>query len=296
VGLVQRFIDKGGKLILIADPTRDQQINSLAQPFGLEFQADYLFNQREYDLNFQHIFVRGFQPDQLTRDLNEVIFYTAGSIKTSGTGLAITDQNTHSSLSASQGPFYPLARGNARNVLAIYDLTFVVPPHDSFLDNSRLISNIADYLTESEKQFVLADFPSFFKGNVDILLGEPSLFNTGTDFKNLLADSQIASQIQSIEDPAQDTVFLGLYDDSSRVAPYLEASGVVVGETVNVPSISDIPSEDTSLILLNQSQDRHVLIVLAQSEEGLSKAMEQLVSGDFRSGLVDDFVGVYKTE
>jgi hypothetical protein len=70
----------------------------------------------------------------------------------------------------------------------------------------------------------------------------------------------------------------------------------VVGETVNVPSLSDIPSEDTSLILLNQSQDRYVLIVLAQSEEDLSDAMEQLVSGDFRSGLVDDFVGVYKTE
>lgn len=296
VGLVQRFVDKGGKLLLVADPTRDQEINSLAEPFGLEFQADYLFNQRGYDLNFQHIFVRGFQPDELTRGLNDVIFYTAGSIKTSGTGLAITDKDTQSSLSGSEGPFYPLARGDARNVLALYDLTFVIPPHDSFEDNGRLISNIADYLTESEKEFVLADFPSFFKGDVDILLGEPSLFNVGAEFKSLLADSQITSQIPNIEDTAQDTVFLGLYDDASQVAPYLDASGVQVGETVSVPSIQDIPSDGTSLILLNQSQDRHVLIVLAKSEEDLSSAMERLTSGDFRSGLVDDFVGVYKTE
>jgi hypothetical protein len=297
VGLVERFIDKGGKLLLIADPTREHDINSLAEPFGLEFQADYLFNQREYELNFQHIFVRGFQPDELTRDLEEVVFYTSGSIKSSGTGLAFTDENTRSSFSAGEeGPFHPLARGNHRNVLALYDLTFVIPPHNSIADNDRLVSNIADYLTDSERSFELADFPSFFNGDVDILLGQPSLFKIGSDFKTLLSDAQIISQIQSMEDTTQDTVFLGLYDDASQVAPYLQASGVQIGETLSVPSVSDIPPDGTSLMLLNQSQDRHVLIVLGESEGDLTSAMGRLSSGGFRSGLVDDFVGVYKTE
>ena len=297
VGLVERFIDKGGKVLLIADPTREHEINSLAEPFGLEFQADYLFNQREYELNYQHIFVRGFQPDELTRDLEEVVFYTSGSIKSSGAGLAFTDDNTQSTFSAGEeGPFYPLARGNHRNILALYDLTFLIPPHNSVADNDRLVSNIADYLTDSQRQFELADFPSFFKGEVDILLGQPSLFNMGADFKSLLSGSQMVSQIRSTEDTAQDTVFLGLYDDASQVAPYLQASGVQIGETLSVPSISDIPAAGTSLILLNQSQDRHVLIVMGQSEGDLSSAMDRLSSGGFRAGLVDDFVGVYKTE
>ncbi|HZA24402.1 MAG TPA: hypothetical protein VFA32_17680, partial [Dehalococcoidia bacterium] len=198
VSLVERFIDKGGKLLLIADPTRDHETNSLAEPFGLEFQADYLFNQREYELNYQHIFVRGFQPDELTSGLEEVVFYTSGSIKSSGTGLAFTDRNTQSTLSSGEeGPFSPLARGNHRNVLALYDLTFVIPPHNSVADNDQLVSNIADYLTDSQRQFELADFPSFFKDDVDILLGQPSLFNIGADFKTLLSDAQIVSQIQS---------------------------------------------------------------------------------------------------
>jgi hypothetical protein len=296
-GLLERFVGKGGKLLLIADPTRDHEINSLAEPFGLEFQADYLFNQREYELNFQHIFVRGFQPDELTRDLEEVVFYTSGSIKSSGTGLAFTDENTQSTLSSGvEGPFYPLARGNHRNVLALYDLTFVIPPHNSVGDNDRLVSNIVDYLTDSERQFELADFPGFFEGDVDILLGQPSLFNIGSNFKTLMSDSQIVSHIRGMEDTVEDTVFLGLYDNASQFAPYLQASGVQIGETLSVPSISDIPPIGTSLILLNQSQDRHVLIVLAHSEGDLSSAVERLRSGGFRSGLVDDFVGVYKTE
>ena len=59
IDLVQRFVDKGGKLLLVSDPTRPNRINTLAKRFGVEFQPDYLYNTVEYDLNFRHIFVRG---------------------------------------------------------------------------------------------------------------------------------------------------------------------------------------------------------------------------------------------
>ena len=36
--LVEQFVRKGGKLLLISDPTRPQQINTLAERFGLTFQ------------------------------------------------------------------------------------------------------------------------------------------------------------------------------------------------------------------------------------------------------------------
>jgi hypothetical protein len=295
VNLVEQFVDKGGNLLLIADPTRPHDINSLAEQFGLEFQPDYLFNVVEYDLNFQHIFVRSFQPDELTRGLDEITLYTAGSIRSSGTGLAFTDQNTVSSFAQPIEPFYPIARGDQRNVLAVYDLTFMIPPHNSAVDNDQLVSNIADYLTTSQKESHLADFPRFFKEEVDILLGRPSLFNVGTDFKTMLAELQIDSEIRSAEDTTRDTVFLGLFEDSAQVSPYLEASGVQVGDTLHLPAPQEIDSAGTSLIVLNRSQGRHVLIVLAHSEVALADAVSKLQSGDFKSGLVDDFVGVYKT-
>ena len=58
--LVERFVDKGGKLLLVSDPTRPSQINALAKRFGLEFRPDYLYNTVEYDQNFRHIFPSGF--------------------------------------------------------------------------------------------------------------------------------------------------------------------------------------------------------------------------------------------
>ena len=296
IAVLQRFVARGGKLLLIADPTRPHEINTVGEPFGLEFQPDYLFNQVEYDLNFRHIYVRDFQPDQLTSGLNEIVLYPAGSIKSSGEGLAFADANTQSTLTGTVDPTYSIASGEGRNVLAIFDLTFMIPPHNSSLDNNQLISNIADYLTDSEREFELADFPSFFKGDVDILLGQPSLFDSGTNLKSAFSTMQIQSELSEQEDIAVDTVFLGLYEDSTAVLPYLEANRVIVGDTLSIPSAPQIPVMGTSIIALSQSQDRHVLVVLADSPEALNNAIDRLTTGEFRAGLVNDFVGVYKTK
>lgn len=296
IAVLERFVARGGKLLLVADPDRPHEINTVGEPFGLEFQPDYLFNQVEYDLNFRHIFVRDFQPDELTSGLNEIVLYTAGSVKSSGVGLAFADGNTQSSVTGTASPTYPMATGESRNVLAISDLTFMIPPNNSSLDNNQLISNIADYLTDSEREFELADFPSFFKGDVNILLGQPSLFDAGTKLKSEFSGMQIQSELSELEDIAVDTVFLGLFQDATAVDSYLEANRVTVGDTLSIPSASDIPVEDTAIIALSQSQDRHVLIVLADSPEALNQAIDRLTSGEFRSGLVNDLVGVYKTE
>ena len=65
---------------------------------------------------------------------------------------------------------------------------------------------------------------------------------------------------------------------------------------MSTPFTSNIELEGTALILLGRNQDRDALVILADSTESLKDAVKQLTSGDFRTGLVDDFVGVYKTE
>jgi hypothetical protein len=296
IALLERFIARGGRLLLIADPTRPHVINTVGEPFGLEFQPDYLFNQVEYDLNFQHIYVRDFQPDELTSGLNEIVLYTAGSIKSSAGGLAFADARTRSTVTGTDGPRSVMARGEDHNVVAIFDLTFMIPPNNSNLDNNQLVSNIADYLTDGDRVFELGDFPSFLKDDVDILLGQPSMFDAATRLKSAFSGMGIPSKLSEREDIAVDTVFLGLYQDSSAVLPYLETHRVMVGdEILSIPSASEIPAEDTAVIALSQVQDRQVLLVLAESPEGLNQAIDRLTSGDFRAGLVNDFVGVYKT-
>ena len=162
--LVEQFVRKGGKLLLVSDPTRPQQINTLAAKFGLDFRPDYLYDVTEYDLNFQNIIMREFQPDELTIGLDAITLYTAGSIRSSGPGLAFAAPNTKSSVVESSERLYAIAGGDSRNVLAIADFTFMVPPQNTLLDNDRLISNIADYLTSSEREYDLARLPTFLRG------------------------------------------------------------------------------------------------------------------------------------
>ncbi len=297
--LVESFVQKGGKLLLVSDPSRPQQINTLAERFGLDFQPDYLYNTVENDLNFRNIFVRDFQPDRLTAGLDAVTLYAAGSIRSPGPGLAFIDSNTKSSLLESAGGLSPMAWGDSRNVLALADLSFMAPPQDSLLDNDRLVSNIADYLTDSERTYDLADFPYFYKpgpdNEVDILLGRSSLLQTGLQVKRGLAAYRLSSEISPVEDLSRDTVFLGLYEDAPQVAPYLQTAGVRVDDILGTPFTQDLGLAGNGTIVLDRGQDgRYVLIVLADTPETLAATVAGLISGEYRGGLLSDFVGVYK--
>ena len=297
--LVERFVRKGGKLLLISDPSRPQQINTLAERFGLDFQPDYLYNTVENDLNFRHIFVRDFQPDRLTAGLGSVTLYMAGSIRSPGPGLAFTDSNTRSSLLESAGDLSPMAWGDSRNVLAVADLSFMVPPQDSLLDNDRLVSNIADYLTDSEREYDLADFPYFYKtgpdSGVDILIGQPSLLSAGLQVKSSLAAYRLSPEISPVEDLSRNTAFLGLYEDAAQVAHYLQTAGVRVDDSLGTPFTQDLGLAGTGIIVLDRGQDgRYVLIVLADTPETLAATAAGLISGEYRGGLVSDSVGVHK--
>ena len=297
VDVIEEFVRKGGKLLLIADPTRNHQINSLAERFGISFRPDYLYNMVENDLNFQNIFITEghFRADEITKGLRRVALYTAGSIESSGTGLAVTDENTHSSMVERVEPFYPIVKGTDGRVLGISDLTFMIPPQNGILDNDILVSNIADYLTKSQREFELADFPHFFRDDVDILLGRAPIFDVGIELKNRFSDFQVRSELRGIENLTRDTVFLGLYEDSAAVAQYLGVAGVQVDDTLRTPFTPDIDTSGAAIVLLHRTQERHVLVILGSSRRSLDDMVRRLGSGQFKFGLVSDFLGMYRT-
>jgi hypothetical protein len=294
--LVQRFVEKGGRLLLVGDPTRESQINSLAAPFGIAFQRDYLYNTAEYDLNFQYIHVRNFQPDELTQGLGEVILYGAGSIRSLGPGLASADGQTRSSLTTEgTQSFYTLVRGNTGQVVGLSDLTFMVPPQDSIRDNGRLLSNLAAYLTTSQRRFELADYPHFLRGEAQVLVTRPELFSAATKLRGHLASQQATSQFSREDDLSRDAVILGLFQDAAQLVPYLEGAGVRVGSTVGTPFTAELPLGQTAVLVLHRSHERNVLVALADTPETLGGLVGRLSpTGDFRIGLVDELVGVYR--
>ncbi|PKB83737.1 MAG: hypothetical protein BZY88_01470 [SAR202 cluster bacterium Io17-Chloro-G9] len=292
--LVHQFVEeKGGRLLLIADPTRKHKINSLAERFGIFFRPDYLYNLLEYDLNFQSIYVSDFRPDELTNGLGRIALYTSGSLESTGGGLAIPDANTKSTVVESIEPLYPMVKSNQGGVVAIADLTFMIPPQNTILDNPRLIANIADFLTTPQRQFDLADFPHFFSGQVDILLGRSSLLSAGAQMKNLLSGFQLSSEIRAVDDLNRDLVYLGLYDDAFNVAQYLQLAGVQVDGELRTPFTTAIERQETAVAILHRSSQRRVLVILGDTTDDVAGVLDQLESGGFRDGLVGDFVGVY---
>jgi len=143
---IDEFVNNGGKLLLIADPTRSSQINSISLQFGLIFEADYLYNMKENEINYRNIFVAEFKETEITKNIEKIALYTAGSISSADCGIAFVDQNTFSSLIETRQRLSPIAQAQESKVLAIYDLTFMTEPYNGILDNNQLISNIADWL------------------------------------------------------------------------------------------------------------------------------------------------------
>ena len=149
---IGKFVNNSGKLLLIADPTRQSQMNSLSLKLGLIFEPDYLYNVKENDANYRNIFVTEFKENEITKNLEKIALYTAGSITSANYGIALVDENTFSSLIETRKELSPLALAKESKVLAIYDLTFITEPYNGILDNNQLISNIADWLAKPTKE------------------------------------------------------------------------------------------------------------------------------------------------
>lgn len=140
---VKRFVDGGGGLLMLSEPIKGGEINSLAAEFGILFWNDYLYNLKENEGNFRYIYLTEFAENNITKGLQRVVFYTSSSVF--GNGIIFTDNNTYSSSRGEKGRYSVAVMREDSRVLAIGDVTFLSEPYN-VMDNNRLIYNIADFL------------------------------------------------------------------------------------------------------------------------------------------------------
>ncbi|MFH1016461.1 MAG: hypothetical protein V1771_05625 [Chloroflexota bacterium] len=289
IALVSDFVDKGGKLILVGDATRTGQINTLAGQFGVTFQADYLYNQKDNDGNFRNIFLKEFKQSALTSGLQQVVLYSASSITPTELGLAFTDANTFSNLIHSQERFSPILISQNNRVLAISDLTLMGEPYNAAYDDNRFIANIADWLTQSERKFLLSDFPHFFRGKVKIELADPKFADLGLKVRSALQDYRKTGELGKLEGGG---VFLGLFSNADNVSAELRAGGISIATeketSVEIRGIGQAYRPETALLYLYSDGKNRTLILLADVESGLQRLVDGLAKGDFRQWLVRD--------
>lgn len=143
---VEEFLNGKGALLLVGDPGRGGDINSISLEFGIAFERDYMYNLVENDGNHKYVIFKDFESNEITKNLTRVAFYTACSLASPGNEMIFSDDNTHSSQRFSKR-ISPAALLKEKRVFALCDFTFMTSPYNEAFDNNRLISNIADYIT-----------------------------------------------------------------------------------------------------------------------------------------------------
>lgn len=326
---VSAYVARGGHLLLIGDPTRfrvefketelglsvdinndDLPLNGLANEFGIIFRGDYVYNTTagESEGNYRNIILddASFAEHSLTAGLEQVVFYGSHSLEV-GAGaepLLQTGANTWSSQTQRAGELALAATGAGGRVLALGDLTFLTDPYNGVHDNARFIAQIADFLVEPARDYVLADFPYAFDQTVDLVyLGTPALgpraFSSVGRLKEQLAGSGRKLNLQSEAQDGHDTLYLGLYSQAVDVSAMLDEAEISL---LFDPSLTDeepVYREDeplaeelirhiesplgnvemagTALFLLMEAGERDILVVLAASSRGLETAAERLL-------------------
>ncbi|MBI4345013.1 MAG: hypothetical protein HY555_05475 [Euryarchaeota archaeon] len=292
MALIRQFVEKGGRVVLVADPTREMDMRGISTTLGVVFEDDYLYNLKENDGNFRNIYIRDFRENAITRGLGKVALYTASSVTSDG-GIAFTDENTFSSVLEGKRGLSPMALTVDSRVLALGDLTFLIEPYDTVADNPRLISNIADFLTTAERRHRLPDFPYYFQKEVEIITPDASLVKAGIRLRAVMRDADIEARLVDTENRSRDTVLLGLYSDPVQASTYLDLRNVtIMGGKVKVGGIGVMETKETAFIVLVEEQGRTVLVILSGSADGVEKAVEALDSGKVEENLLTDSMGL----
>jgi hypothetical protein len=183
---VEAFVERGGKLVVITDPTRNtlqsatpatssvsslDASNLLLEPFDVSITDDYLYNMSQNEGNFRNVKISNFAKDELTKGINQLVIYGGHSIHSNGKSLATTGENTFSSANDRPDTFslIDLVKSGSGNVLVIGDLSLFTTQYVQSADNQVFVQNLANYLTESNRPKTLPDFPHVFSGKIIVL-------------------------------------------------------------------------------------------------------------------------------
>lgn len=149
INIIKNYVIRGGKLILIYDPSivPSIYINMLAQEYGMYFSEGYLYDMKHNYGVYRNIIVRKFTNHILTSNITELTLFTAAQVYGGEKGLAYTFNTTYLSLLDVKGIYTPIAING--KVLAIGDLTFMLDPFQDISNNKTFLENLIKFIKEN---------------------------------------------------------------------------------------------------------------------------------------------------
>jgi hypothetical protein len=294
---VEAFVRNGGRLLLIGDPTRVVEantLNTLAGRFGVLYQGDYIYNLTENDGSYLNVYVRDFAESPLTDGVGQLVLRAAGSLRASGDVLAAGDDNTYSSLREAPGDVVAMALTHDGNVLAITDMTFLTAPYNTFGDNDRFIDNMVAFLLGGQRAYQLLDFPNIFGERVDLVFPHSGLLEQNFEqvgkLRQLLSGAGLGTQLADAYGSTTPAIVLDLYGElDSATSRRLNADGIDFESGVNIDGVGAFSASGTTLFHLHQdSSGAYQLFILADSAKSLADGLQILLDGKLdQCGLTD---------
>jgi hypothetical protein len=252
IAVVKDFTDRGGRLLVITDPTRDYGYydssvssdsnalamtssttisNLLLNPYNISISNDYLYNLSNNEGNFRHILFSDFADSPLTKGLEDVIFYSAHSLQVAGNALISADDQTFSSLTDEGGSLAAAVITADGKAAALGDLTFLTSPYSQVADNQKLIHNLAAYLVDNERQVELADFPHLFSRDI-IVIHDPAVDLSSAAIAQVAALEELLQQdgfTINLADKAKtgsDLLVIGTFPPSEEIEDLVADFGI----------------------------------------------------------------------
>lgn len=190
IALLERFVADGGRLLLISDPDiygdAAVYMNLIAEPFGVVFNDDYLYDTVRNDENFTHFFQGQFLDQAAALDGLDIAFYGGRSISGDVVPQAVSASTTLSSRRTGVSGFTTVAIGDNRGwesagrVLALSDFDVLTEPNVVRHDNQQIVEFVADFLAAAERNASLADFPAWLDRDVTLMIGSTEGLNADT--------------------------------------------------------------------------------------------------------------------
>ncbi len=258
---IQTFVERGGRLLVIADPTRSsseyaisraesvQVANKLLEPYQITFRNDYAYNVYDHEGNFRNVFLEPQDENELTKNISEIVFYAARTISSYQFNVIAGDENTLSSLTDAGGDLCLVALSEG-NVLAMGDFTFLTSPYYLVADNYQFITNISQFLVNGERQKTLDDFPFVFSNPIGILttdkiILDQDLLEQISELKEMYAQQDLPIEFLESDNEEYDVIVLGLIPPDQTVNEYLAGFDIQFGPQTNSSAVPQITPDET---------------------------------------------------
>lgn len=277
VQAIEKFVERGGKLLVIADPTRNidpytayyysstsvttsvDVVNLLLANYRITFSEDYLYNVVHNEGNFRNIIFNDFTSSTVTEGLDEVVFYGTHSIRSEGEALITGDADTVSSITDKDGSLSPVV-SSGDGVLALGDLSFMTFPYNQVSDNQKLIENIVKFLLQGTTQPSLATIPYLFTHPITIYqdpgsVVDNTMLKTYATVQRTLKNLNYSYTLSNEVDKGNDVILLALYPPSKDIQPFLEKYEIEFSNEV-IPTqipITEKKATPTAYASLNDS-------------------------------------------